>query len=445
MYRIPNDQEEITLTDISDFISEHNSDVTWKYKPLLDSYMTRYPILTRPPKAEKWKPDKRIAVNYAKYIVDTFNGFFAGIPVKVMCDEDERISDYVSLVNSYNNADDEISELAKLCDIYGHAYEMYYVDENGDIAFVQCSPIDAFMIYDDSVVPGPRYFVRTYIDADGVLRGSISDSRRVRWFYQSGGLRWDGEEKLHGFDGVPAVEFLENEERQSIFAPVMTMINEYNDAISEKANDVDYFADAYLKILGAALDNDMLCAIRDNRIINFEGNDVSDLVVEFLEKPNGDETQEHLLDRLERQIYQIAMVANISDENFGTSSGIAMRYKLQAMSNMAASKQRKFQAGLNKRYRLIFSNPVSGMRADDWVKLTYQFSLNLPANLLEETQIAQGLTGIVSQKTQLSVLSIVDNVQAEIDQLRQEEEDSASMGFPTERTSEVVVEDELLE
>ena len=225
----------------------------------------------------------------------------------------------------------------------------------------------------------------------------------------------------------------------------MTMIDEYNDAISEKANDVDYFADAYLKILGAALDNDTLCAIRDNRIINFEGNDVSDLVVEFLEKPNGDETQEHLLDRLERQIYQISMVANISDENFGTSSGIAMRYKLQAMSNMAASKQRKFQAGLNKRYKLIFSNPVSGMRSDDWVKLTYQFSLNLPANLLEETQIAQGLTGIVSQKTQLSVLSIVDNVQAEIDQMRQEEEDSASMGFPTERTSEVVVEDELLE
>ena len=445
MYRIPNDQEEITLADISDFISEHNLDVTWKYQPLLDSYMTRYPILTRPPKAEKWKPDKRIAVNYAKYIVDTFNGFFAGIPVKVMCDEDARVSDYVNLVNAYNNSDDEISELAKMCDIYGHAYEMYYVNESGDIAFAQCSPIDAFMIYDDSVIPKPRYFVRTYIDADGVLRGSISDSRRVRWFYQAGGLQWDGEEKLHGFDGVPAVEFLENEERQSIFAPVMTMINEYNDAISEKANDVDYFADAYLKILGAALDNDTLCAIRDNRIINFEGNDVSDLVVEFLEKPNGDETQVHLLDRLERQIYQISMVANISDENFGTSSGIAMRYKLQAMSNMAASKQRKFQAGLNKRYKLIFSNPVSGMRADDWVKLTYQFSLNLPANLLEETQIAQGLTGIVSQKTQLSVLSIVDNVQAEIDQIQQEEEDSTSMGFPTERTSEVVVEDELLE
>ena len=34
-----------------------------------------------------------------------------------------------------------------------------------------------------------------------------------------------------------------------IFEPVLTMINAYNKAISEKANDVDYFADAYLKVL----------------------------------------------------------------------------------------------------------------------------------------------------------------------------------------------------
>ena len=31
----------------------------------------------------------------------------------------------------------------------------------------------------------------------------------------------------------------------------LTMINAYNKALSEKANDVDYFADAYLKVLGA--------------------------------------------------------------------------------------------------------------------------------------------------------------------------------------------------
>ena len=198
------------------------------------------------------------------------------------------------------------------------------------------------------------------------------------------------------------------------------MINAYNKAISEKANDVDYFADAYLKILGTFLDKDEIKHIRDDRVINFDG-DAEKIIVEFLQKPNGDTTQENLINRLERLIFQISMVANISDENFGTSSGIALKYKLLAMSNLAKTKERKFTAGMNRRYKLIFSNPVSGMKKDDWVKIRYHFTLNYPANLLEESQIAGNLAGIVSQETQLKVLSVVDNVQQEIERMETED------------------------
>lgn len=116
------------------------------------------------------------------------------------------------------------------------------------------------------------------------------------------------------------------------------------------------------------------------------------------------------------------MVANISDENFGTSSGIAMKYKLQGMSNLAKTKERKFTSGMNRRYKLIFSNPVSGMKEDDWVKLHYHFTPNIPSNVLEESQIAGNLEGIVSQETQLGVLSVVDNVQNEMKKIENEQE-----------------------
>ncbi|MDD3747727.1 MAG: phage portal protein, partial [Anaerostipes sp.] len=146
--------------------------------------------------------------------------------------------------------------------------------------------------------------------------------------------------------------------------------------------------------------------------------------VDFLSKPNGDTTQENLINRLEKLIFQISMVANINDENFGTSSGIAMKYKLQSMSNLEKTKERKLIAGMTRRYKLIFSNPLSGMKADDFVKLHYYFTPNFPANVLEESQIAQGLSGIVSQETQLSVLSVIDNVQGEIEKIKQEEEET---------------------
>ena len=93
---------------------------------------------------------------------------------------------------------------------------------------------------------------------------------------------------------------------------------------------------------------------------------------------------------------------------------------------------------------MIFSNPVSGMKADDWVKLNYTFTQNMPANLLEESKIAGNLAGIVSQQTQLSVLSCVDNVQQEIEQIKQDEEDALTDGYPMNRTVEVQ-EDVLLD
>lgn len=421
MYILSADKE-LTDARLLQFITRHNQDVKRRYEKLLKAYKTDYPILHQK-KKPKWKPDNRITVNFAKYIVDTMNGFSFGNPIKILVDAgNEEVEKYIELLDQYNDQDDNNAELSKSCLIFGRGYEMYYVDDLAMIGITYLTPMEAFMIYDDSLVRKERFFVHTYIDEDGVLHGSVSDDTVVKYFRLEGELIWEGEPKIHGFDGVPAAEYVENEECMGIFEPVMSMINAYNKAISEKANDVDYFADAYLKILGALVNDDDTKYIRSSRIINFDGIGDKNPEVDFLKKPDSDATQEHLIDRLERLIFQISMVANISDENFGTSSGIAMKYKLQAMLNLQKTKERKFVSGMNRRYRLIFSNPVSGMKKDDWLKLHYKFTPNIPANLLEETEIAKNMEGITSHETQLNVLSIVDNVRNELDKIKAEEQ-----------------------
>lgn len=420
IYRI-SPEEELTDAKLSQFIARHAAESAFRYKQLQDAYETDFPIFHEPKKPE-WKPDNRIAVNFAKYIVDTMNGYFIGNPVKITVDGgEESIEKYVEFLDQYNDQDDNNAELSKICSIYGKGYEMYYNDEDGNVGIIYLDPTEAFMIYDDSVLKRERYFVRLYRDEDDVLHGSVSDQEKVRWFTIKGKIVWDDQEQLHYFDGVPATEYRENKECQGIFEPVLSIINAFNKAISEKANDVDYFADAYLKIIGTLLDEDELKHVRSDRVINFDG-DGESVIVDFLQKPNGDTTQENLLDRLQNLIFLIAMVANISDENFGTSSGIAMAYKLQGMSNLRKTKERKFTSGMNRRYKLIFSNPGNTMQKDDWVKLHYKFTPNVPANLLEESQIAQNLSGVVSQETQLGVLSVVDNPRAEIERIEKEEE-----------------------
>lgn len=425
MFRFPKDKE-MTLTLLGEFLDKHRLEVTQRYKPLYDAYTSDHEILHAPAKP-KYKPDNRIVVNFPKYIVDTMNGFFIGNPIKVIAD-DEAVSDYVEYLDQYNDQDDNNAELAKICSIYGKGYEMYYADETGALCITYLNPQEAFMIFDESIIERPLFFVRRYTDNDNNEFGSISNSFGVRHFQISGGLRWlDTDWTAHNFEGVPATEFVENAERQGIFEPVMSIVNAYNKALSEKANDVDYFADAYLKILGAAFEDEDVAFIRDTRILNLYGENAEKIIAEFMDKPSNDTAQENLLNRLERLAFQISMVANISDESFGASSGIALRYKLQAMSNLEKTKERKFTSGMNNRYKLLFSHPTAKLKvpADAWVQLHYQFTPNIPANMLEEAQIAAQMEGITSHETQLRVLSIVDNVRDELDKIEEENEPKA--------------------
>lgn len=418
------DDEELNISKLGELIAKHKRLITGRYQQLKDAYMNIYPSLHWQNK-EDWKPDNRLTVNFAKYLVDTFNGYFIGIPIKVQSDSDQRVSDYLTLFDSYNNIENHNAELSRICSIYGKGYELYANDESGEISMVYLDPTQGFMVYDNTFAQHPRYFVTYYRDAKKITHGQVLTPTEVWPFTDNGGLHYITDAfHAHNFEDIPATEFVENESRIAVFESAYSLIVGYNKALSEKLNDVDAFADAYLKILGPPLDDAMLRNMRENRVISYEG-DLSDnpIEVEFLQKPNADTTQENLLNRMERLIYQISMIANINDENFGNSSGIAMAYKLQSMSNLAKTKERKFTAGMNRRYKIIFSNPVNSLKDDDWVSLRYRFTRNLPQNILEETQIAQNLSGIVSQETQLSVLSIVDDPDKEIERLDDEQED----------------------
>ena len=420
MFRISKD-EELTLELLQEFLTEHKNEVADKYSKLKAAYESDHEILHYPKKA-KHKPDNRIVVNFPKYIVDTMNGFFLGNPIKTVADE-ASVAEYVEYLNQYNDQDDNNSELSKICSIFGKGYEMYFTDEEAELCITYIDPTEAFMIFDDSILERPLYFVRRYTDRKGDEYGSISNSSGVRYFKETGGLKWlDEDWQPHYFPGVPATEYVENAEKQGIFEPILTIVNAYNKAISEKANDVDYFADAYLKILGALANNEDLEFIRDNRIVNFADDlgENKNIVVEFMEKPSNDVGQENLLNRLEALAFQISMVANISDENFGTVSGVALKYKLQAMSNLEKTKRRKFESGMKRRYKLLFGHPASKVSKDAWIQLNHQFTPNFPANLLEEAQIAAQMEGITSHETQLRVLSVVDDIQGELDKIEEE-------------------------
>ncbi|OJG37601.1 SPP1 family phage portal protein [Enterococcus dispar] len=407
---------EITPAIISKFIRIHQME-RYRYKYLMDCYKGQMEIYDYAAK-DSYKPDNRLVVNFPKYITDTFTGYFNGIPVK-KSHPDESVAEVLANFDNLNDMEDEESELAKMACVYGRCYEFMYQNEQTETCVVYNSPEDMFLVYDNSIKQEPLFAVRYGLDDNNVFEGEYyGPDKNCKLTGSESALQF-GEEIGKYYDDLPVTEFYINEERMSVFESVITLFNAFNKAISEKANDVEYFSDQYIVFLGAELETDDLANIRDNRTINYFGNGAENVDVKFLDKPDSDSQTENLLDRLQKLIFQTSMVANISDENFGQSSGTALAYKLEAMSNLALQAQRKFQSAMNKRYRLFFSlaTNVPAGSSNGWKDIEYTFTRNEPKNIKEEAETAQMLMGVTSEETALSVLSVVSDVKTEIDKI----------------------------
>ena len=415
--------EPITVEVVNKFMEKHRLEVA-RYEYLKNMYRGIMAIDDEPTK-DPWKPDNRLAVNFTKYIVDTFTGYFNGIPVK-KSHSDKEILSKLQEFDNLNDMEDEESELAKMACIYGRAFELLYQDEETQTNVVYNSPENMFMVYDDTVKQDPLFAVRYGIDEDKKLHGEVYTLLETIKISGENDEVSFGEKTYNPYPDLPVVEFYFNEERMSIFESVISLVNAFNKAISEKANDVDYFSDQYLAFLGAAVEEEDLKNIRSNRVINYyydgEGKNVD---VKFLEKPDSDSQTENLLDRLTKLIFQTTMVANISDESFGSASGVSLAYKLQAMSNLALSFQRKFQSSLNSRYKLFCELSTNVSNKDSWKDIEYTFTRNEPKDIKEQAETANILKGITSEETALSVLSVIPDVQVEMEKIKKEEASTA--------------------
>lgn len=421
-----------TTEILNNLIEEHKETRVPRYMRLKAAYETKYIIFSQDDKPNG-KPDNRLAVDMARYICDTFVGFFIGDPPEIRIDDDAQ-NEWLQNYLKRNDQQDKMADLAEICSMYGQAYELQYQDESGEPASVPLAPISTFIIYDDSVLKRPLYGVRYAYDEDGALTGSYSDADNVYYFETTpAGLKIVGQES-HAFGEVPIVEFVENRQKRGVYEGVLNLIDAFNKAISEKANDVDYFADAYLKVTGMELQEDFKENLRDYRLINLwdtGGGPLPDAA--FLVKPNADSTQENLLSRLETLIYKESMVPDISDDAFGTASGIALRMRMTPMSNMAAKKDRKFIAALKRKFKLLANYPNQPFR--DWQNVEITMKRNWPEDLDSEANLAQALSGIVSEETQLSVLSFVDDPQAELERIEAEKAAKATIATPPGRTA----------
>ena len=377
--------------------------------------------------ADTNKPSNRLYSGYPSYITDNFVGYILGQPISYKSDNEDLL-EKLNLNFLYNDEIDNNTTLAQEQSICGYAYELLYIDEDSNVRFKSVDTEDMIVVYENTLEEKELFAIRYVLDEDN--KGTVyvyTKSNIEAYTIENNTLGNLIEEECQEnyFVDVPVCTYENNRQRIGDFEKVLSLIDAYDFANSDTANDFEYFTNALLVISGVTMDEKdeegRPLNFKDNRVLNFVDNDGK---AEYLIKNINDTALENYKNRINLDIHKFSNVIDISDKNFGNNlSGIAMKYKLLGMENIASIKESKFRKGLMKRIELLTHFLNLSINSDfTYTEIIPVFTRNIPSNDVETVEMIKQLYGMISDKTLLSQLPFIEDVQAELDAIQKQKE-----------------------
>ena len=378
-------------------------------------------------------PNNRLAHAYPRYIATMAAGYLVGRPVEYGAPGQEAALDTLRAMYGACDMASVDAELASDASIYGRGVCICYADEGGKPRCATLSPKEAFVVYDDTVEHRPLFGVHWLEQADenGRRSGvSVHVHSAGETFVFSGrslsALNDAPQCTPHFFGGVPVVEFWNNAQETGDFEPVLSLIEAYDMLQSDRVNDKQQFTDAVLLLTGCTLEGGDPADTRspaqkllEEKMLSLPD---SDAKAEWLVKQCDESGSELLREALRSDIHKMSMVPDLTDVHFAANaSGVAMRYKLLGLEQLTSIKERWFREGLRARLRLFahFMGVLAAgqLNAEAVIMI---FTRSLPVNESEAAAMVQQLDGLVPRRILLTQLPFVEDVDAAMEELRQE-------------------------
>ena len=372
------------------------------------------------------KPANKIITNFCHTITDTYEGYLTGVPIQYSNDNFDEILNILK----YNDVKNEDGEFLRQGLIFGRSFEICYIDEDKKQRFRTLDPRECIPVYDNTLNNNLLYVIRFW-------RSDMFDKSNEEYIVEVYGAQSTKRYKSNvGFSSFTLIEevpnfygqcpitvFSLNTEEESIFHNIMSLQDAYNTLLSSEIDDWESFCDAYMILKGAAIDEDDMEDMKKHRLLIMD----TDAEAEYLTKDVNDVQIRNMLQLVNDNIHKIACCPDFSQESFGTSSGIALRYRLLGFENNAAAIESNFKMALQRRIELLCSIiQLTGGEAL-WRDVKITFYRNLPINLEETSTIVNNLRGLVSDETLLSQIPFISDVEEEMKKLAKQKEAAVSL------------------
>ncbi len=436
---IKSGRNEVTSTIIKDLLSDHASLREYMIKRF-NEYAGEVEITKRVFENPN-KVNKKLANDFRGEIVDSIVGYLFGVPIRWTINsknysetEIEKINEYVDDFLTRNDVADLDSTTGEYAAICGRAVRLLWVDKQGTERVMNIAPWEAILIEDatvEDVVYAIIYYDITDVDSNlnKTTRKVVEwyDNKTVTYYTEnaSGEFILDRSYAInpapHLFDFVPVVPFYNSNLKTSDFEKVASLVDAYDCTLSDVQNEIEEFRLAYLAFFGVEPTQEAITAAKKSGAF---GMDVGDDIRFITKNLNVEAIKDHK-DTLKDNIYHFSKTVDMSDEKFsgGTQSGESRKWKLHPFENRAITKERKFTKGLRQMVKVLTSAWAKKGLSLKPEHVKFIFTRNLPVDQSYMADIAVKLKGIASDETTLGFVPGVTDPKAEMEKIKQENED----------------------
>ena len=389
-------------------------------------------------------PKAQVVTNWIKYIVNRYVGSISDLQISntiVLGEEPEDLPDRILAVDAYStlvkdqNLTGKDNRLEKDCQLAGYGVEVHSFDEADGIQITIYDPREWVLVRDtdDKLVLAIR---RVTLKANTIHGGVYLDKplEIMTVYYPDVIIVYSRTEKdsvwtevdepiSHSYGEIPVVQWSMNDTRTTIITDaIITQQDEFNTIDSANGEEVKKDVDSILHLtnVGADWAKENESTIRKQRIVVTPEN--SD--AKFLTHVSDVARINNRLGRTRSHIHMMGEVPDVANMvgATGSTSGIALKLMFTPMEESVQGMIPYLEQSVRKRIDLI--NAIFRKQNKPEIvdyKVTIQFLI--PVNRIEEWQHIGSLDNIVSQRTQLELLTDIDDPETELKAVRLEQPD----------------------
>ena len=435
----------------------------------------------------KWegKVTERLPNDFFGDIVDVATGYMGNAITleldKKMVGEDEMEAqdEFLRQWSRAESTTDENSELVKMAKAAGKSFRLLY-QEDAQAQIMNLDPWETLVFYDASLKK-PQAAMRFWeveeprptnngIGLQSPGRRSDLDEKsapnmkyRVEWydettitFYRendAGDFIIDTSQPAppaetagtgtqpHFFNGIPVIEFLNNEEGLAEPQKTTRLIDAYDDIISDSTSEVEQLRMAYMYVkgMGLKLDPELEENLEQTGIwplppdgeIGFAGKDLSG-AAEFIQ---------YVLAELRENIYAFGKSIDLSKDRGGDIRVIGWQIAILRMEMSSQVTERKFRRSYLRQYQLLtdFWGANGGMDIDP-LSLVFVFTRKFPRDVGQEMETLLNAIQVLPLEAAYAQASFIEDPVALAEQFREERPEMADILEGLDNATEPEVE-----